>query len=43
MNIILVTGALGGVGQEICKEFKSNNWIVIGTDIKDNWRSQELK
>ena len=42
MNIILVTGALGGVGQEICKEFKSNKWIVIGTDIKDNFEGSNI-
>ena len=32
-KIVLVTGANGGIGIEICKKFKSNNWIVIGTSL----------
>ena len=32
-NIVLVTGADGGIGLEICKKFKLNNWIVIGTSL----------
>lgn len=30
-KVVLVTGALGGIGNEICKIFKKNNWIVVGT------------
>ena len=30
-KIVLVTGADGGIGIEICKKFKNNGWIVVGT------------
>lgn len=30
----LITGALGGIGQALCKVFQGENWFVIGTDIR---------
>ena len=30
---VLVTGADGGIGTEICKKFKNEGWFVIGTSI----------
>ncbi|GAB4193974.1 MAG: SDR family oxidoreductase [Thermoflexibacter sp.] len=30
----LITGALGGIGQALCKVFQEENWFVIGTDIR---------
>lgn len=29
---VLITGALGGIGQALCKIFKENDWWVIGMD-----------
>lgn len=31
--IVLVTGCHGGIGSSICNLFKSNSWIVVGTDL----------
>jgi NAD(P)-dependent dehydrogenase (short-subunit alcohol dehydrogenase family) len=33
-KIVIVTGALGGIGSKTCVEFKKLGWHVIGTDIK---------
>ena len=32
-RVVLVTGANGGIGQAICKHFKTEGWFVIGLDI----------
>lgn len=32
---VLITGALGGIGQSLCTEFKSNGYFVIATDRLD--------
>ncbi len=34
MKYVLITGANGGIGQELCRKFKENGWFVFGTDIK---------
>ena len=39
-KVVLVTGANGGIGQEICKKFKSMNWKVFGIDIVSNNQNQ---
>lgn len=31
-KVVLVTGALGGIGRKICELFKKKGWYVIGTD-----------
>jgi NAD(P)-dependent dehydrogenase (short-subunit alcohol dehydrogenase family) len=31
MKVVLVTGASGGIGEALCKKFKSKDWIVVGT------------
>ena len=33
---VLITGANGGIGKELCKKFKTMNWNVYGVDINDN-------
>ncbi len=38
--IVLITGATGGIGLEICKKFKQNKWIVIGTSRTKNFKSK---
>jgi NAD(P)-dependent dehydrogenase (short-subunit alcohol dehydrogenase family) len=35
MNYLIITGANGGIGTEICKLYKKNNWFIIGLDIHD--------
>ncbi len=39
-KVVLVTGANGGIGQDICKKFKSMNWKVFGIDIVNNIDNQ---
>tara|TARA_Y100000389_G_scaffold37788_1_gene32092 strand:- start:47 stop:745 length:699 start_codon:yes stop_codon:yes gene_type:complete len=34
MQVLLITGANGGIGTEICKLFKEKKWHVIATDIQ---------
>lgn len=34
-KVVVITGASGGIGSEICKEFKKNGWVVLGTDIEN--------
>ena len=41
-KIVLVTGANGGIGQEICKKFKNMNWKVIGIDIFEDQKSSYI-
>ena len=36
MKILVITGANGGIGSEICNLYKNNNWFIIGLDIHDN-------
>ena len=36
MKTILVTGANGGIGSEICRYFKNKNWKTIGIDLHDS-------
>lgn len=31
MKVVLITGACGGIGLSLCKKFKKENWIVVGT------------
>lgn len=35
MKCVLVTGCNGGIGKELCKKFKKENWNVIGLDVHD--------
>ena len=32
---VLITGALGGIGQSLCGEFRSEGYFVIGTDLRE--------
>jgi len=41
-KIVLVTGANGGIGIEICNKFKSNNWIVIGTSLIEKYDNKSI-
>jgi NAD(P)-dependent dehydrogenase (short-subunit alcohol dehydrogenase family) len=40
MKIVLITGATGGIGLEICKKFKKDNWEVVGTSLDKNYKSE---
>jgi NAD(P)-dependent dehydrogenase (short-subunit alcohol dehydrogenase family) len=40
MKVILVTGASRGIGLNICKKFKENNWTVVGVSIKEDFTSE---
>ena len=40
MKIVLVTGAAGGIGLEVCKKFKKNGWTVVGTSRTQNLESE---
>ncbi|MCU0393791.1 MAG: SDR family oxidoreductase, partial [Thermoflexibacter sp.] len=33
-KVVLITGALGGIGKALCKIFYEEHWFVIGTDIR---------
>ena len=39
MKVVLITGALGGIGLALCKQFKNQNWIVVGTSRTENYDS----
>jgi len=39
-NIVLITGVFGGIGRDIANKFKLNNWIVIGTDLHQDDKSE---
>lgn len=41
-KIVLVTGASGGIGLEICKKFKKEKWIVVGTSITENFSDDSI-
>lgn len=30
-NVVIITGAAGGIGSSLCKNFHDNDWFVIGT------------
>jgi NAD(P)-dependent dehydrogenase (short-subunit alcohol dehydrogenase family) len=36
MKYLLITGANGDIGNDICKFFKEKHWNIIGTDLHDN-------
>ena len=36
-KVVLVTGASKGIGLSICKYFKLNDWIVVGTSRSENY------
>lgn len=38
-KLVLVTGAAGGIGIEICKKFKKKGWVVIGTSRRKEFDS----
>ena len=40
MKVVLVTGATGGIGLAICKKFKTEGWIVVGTSRSSNFDSE---
>ena len=40
MKIVLLTGCAGGIGEEISKKFKAEDWTVIGVDIKQSYKSK---
>lgn len=40
MKIVLITGATGGIGLEICKKFKKDNWEVVGTSLDKDYNSE---
>ena len=31
--VVLITGALGGIGQAMCERFTAGGWAVFGTDL----------
>ena len=35
INTALITGALGGIGQALCREFRSAGYFVIATDMRE--------
>mgnify|MGYP001821161196 FL=1 len=35
-KVVLVTGAAGGIGQALCREFTDAGWRVIGTDLEES-------
>lgn len=39
---VLVTGANGGIGTEICKKFKNDNWFVFGTSIEETCNNPNI-
>lgn len=40
MKIVLITGASGGIGLALCKQFKKQNWIVVGTSRTEKYDSE---
>lgn len=42
IKFLLVTGANGGIGIEICKFFKNKNWHIIGIDLHDNTKHKYI-
>ena len=41
-KVVLVTGAAGGIGIEICKKFKNNGWIVVGSSRRSSCKSKYI-
>ena len=39
---VLITGANGGIGTELCKKFKKEGWQVIGTSIEDDCKHSHI-
>lgn len=40
MKNVLITGANGDIGSNICKLYKKKNWNVIGTDLHDDEKNE---
>jgi NAD(P)-dependent dehydrogenase (short-subunit alcohol dehydrogenase family) len=40
---VLITGAYGGLGQALVREFRENNWRVIATDLEEKFQGGENK
>lgn len=41
-KVVLITGAAGGIGLEICKKFKKTGWTVIGTSKRKICNSKHI-
>ncbi len=41
-KFIIITGVIGGIGSELAKILKQNDYIIIGIDIKTNYRSEYI-
>ncbi len=41
-KLVLITGCNGGIGIELCKKFKNQNWIVVGTSRNENNNNKYL-
>lgn len=42
MKVVLITGASGGIGESLCKQFKKNNWTVVGTSLSAQTSSNNI-
>lgn len=41
-KIVLITGASGGIGLQICKKFKKEKWTVVGSSIINNFSDDSI-
>jgi len=41
-KVVLVTGCNGGIGEALCKKFRTEGWEVLGVDIKDPNLKQQV-